>query len=335
MDNLVSQGLEDLLRDYCSSRTVRAIEHGASPDPLWARLEGSGFADAMVPEREGGAGLAWHEALPLLELCGGYVVPVPLAHTMIARQLLAAANLTRPPGSIAIGSGTIDAAGNLCCANVALGKVAERVLAVADDGGILLLPTAQANVSDGVFALDATMVWDAASVAASRCCATAPDLQLPEACAAAAQISGARTSVLQRTLQHANEREQFGRPIGKFQAVQHQISVMAEQVFAARMAVQIGCRSESVVLDRRRVAVAKARTSEAALEAAALAHAIHGAIGFTEEFDLQLYTRRLHHWRQTAGSETYWHEVLGAAWVDSDVGLSLDLVRAITDVSFA
>jgi acyl-CoA dehydrogenase len=98
------------------------------------------------------------------------------------------------------------------------------------------------------------------------------------------------------------------------------------------MAAQMGCHGATATPDRLRVAVAKARTSEAALEVAALAHSIHGAIGFTAEFDLQLYTRRLHAWRQAAGSESYWQEVLGEELVDRRDGLALDLVRATTDV---
>ena len=84
--------------------------------------------------------------------------------------------------------------------------------------------------------------------------------------------------------------------------------------------------------DRLRVAVAKARTSEAALEVAALAHSIHGAIGFTEEYDLQLFTRRLHAWRQAAGSESYWHDVLGEELVQRRDGLALDMLRATADL---
>jgi alkylation response protein AidB-like acyl-CoA dehydrogenase len=60
-----------------------------------------------------------------------------------------------------------------------------------------------------------------------------------------------------------------------------------------------------------RVACAKARTSEAAVAAAAIAHAVHGAIGVTEEHDLQLYTRRLWAWRLDFGTEAYWAGVIG------------------------
>jgi acyl-CoA dehydrogenase len=144
-------------------------------------------------------------------------------------------------------------------------------------------------------------------------------------------MAGALKVVFDRTLQYANERQQFGRPIGKFQAIQHQLAVMSEHVFAARMAAQLGCSSADWLPERLRVATAKARCSEAALAVCESAHAIHGAIGFTAEYDLQLYTRRLHAWRQSAGSESYWHDVAGAALL-AHQGLTLDMVRRITDV---
>jgi acyl-CoA dehydrogenase len=214
---------------------------------------------------------------------------------------------------------------------VPFGRVADRVLA-AVEGATVLLPVAQARATPGVFPLDATLEWSETAVAQARRVDGTPDLEALQACAAAAQLSGALMHTFQRTLQYANERQQFGRPIGKFQAIQHQLSVISEHTFAARMAAQIGCHAAAATPDRLRVAVAKARTSEAALEVAALAHSIHGAIGFTAEFDLQLYTRRLHAWRQAAGSESYWHDVLGEELVDRREGLALDLVRAVTDV---
>jgi acyl-CoA dehydrogenase len=98
------------------------------------------------------------------------------------------------------------------------------------------------------------------------------------------------------------------------------------------MAAQLGCQSATAHPERLRVAVAKARTSEAALEVAALGHAIHGAIGFTAEFDLQLLTRRLHAWRQAGGSESYWHTVLGEALLERPDAQVLELIREVADV---
>jgi acyl-CoA dehydrogenase len=105
---------------------------------------------------------------------------------------------------------------------------------------------------------------------------------------------------------------------------------MAEHCFAARMAAQMCFQAKQLPLEPLRVAVAKARTSEAALEVASLSHSVHGAIGFTAEYDLQIYTRRLHVWRQTAGSESYWHDMAGA-YVTNSKDASLDILRSATD----
>lgn len=327
MDDLFTDALRQLLADQCTPRVVRDIEAGRPAAPLWKQLEESGFADALVSETQGGAGLSLADVFPLFELCGSYAVPVPLAETMLARALLADAGVERPPGSITFAQAARNAEGRIHCALVTYGRVADWAL-VTHGGECLLLPVAQAESLPAVFPLDASLAWTSAAQRVPG----EHDLHTLQACIHAAQLAGALMNVFTRTLQYANDRNQFGRPIGKFQAIQHQLSVIAEHTFAARMAAQIGCQSPSAIPDRLRVAVAKARTSEAALEVASLSHSIHGAIGFTEEFDLQLFTRRLHAWRQAASSESYWHTVLGEELVDRQRGLALDLLRASTDI---
>jgi acyl-CoA dehydrogenase len=143
----------------------------------------------------------------------------------------------------------------------------------------------------------------------------------------AAQMAGAMERVLTDTVRFANERSQFGKPIGQFQAIQQQISGMAEQVFSARMAAQLGCISTNHHPNILRSAVAKARASEATVTVAAVAHAVHGAMGITEEYDLQLFTRRLHEWRLAVGSETYWNRKIGQSIMSSSLDSSVDFIR--------
>lgn len=331
MDDLLTDALRQLLADRCTPQVVREIEAGQSPALLWAELETSGFADALLPEDLGGAGLRLPELFPLIELCGSFAVPVPLAETMLARAVLAAAGVARPAGSIALGQAPVRADGQVVCGTVAAGRVADWVLVQHGSVG-RLLPVAAADSRAAVFPLDAQLAWTETAADAAVRVPGELDVLALQACVHAAQLAGALMAVFGRTLQYANDRNQFGRPIGKFQAIQHQLSVMSEHAFAARMAAQIGCRGAGALPDRLCVAVAKARTSEAALEVAGLAHSIHGAIGFTEEFDLQLYTRRLHAWRQAGGAESYWHEVLGAALVDQPGTMALDLLRSLTDI---
>ena len=338
-NDVFADAARQVLARQCTPAVVRAIESGANAAPqtstLWQQLEDTGLADAMLSEDEGGAGLSLAQAFGMLEQCGAHVLPLPLAETMLARALLAHAGKDRPAGSIALARGERQADGGLRCAVVRNARVANHVLVQAGNDWHLLT-TNDAKVSAHALALDAALSWSAESSKAAPPFAAEKgmDVRTLQAAVVAAQMSGALKSVFDRTLQYANERQQFGRPIGKFQAIQHQLAVMSEHVFAARMAAQIGCSGNGIVPDRLRVACAKARCSEAALEVAQGAHAIHGAIGFTQEYDLQLYTRRLHAWRQTAGSEAYWHGVAGEA-VLAHQGLSLDVVRRMTDVESA
>ena len=335
-DDLFADALKQLLAAHNTPQVVRDIEAGQLPAALWAQIEQSGFANALVDEAQGGAGLSLAAAHPLFELCGSFALPVPLAETMVARALLARAGGEIPAGSICFGSAVSDKDGAMVCGIVRCGQVADWVLvaqdvypAVGQGGPCLLLPGSAAKKSAAVFCLDARLAWSPAAVAGGVPVACDFDLKSVEACLYAAQLAGAMMAVFERSLQYANDRQQFGRPIGKFQAIQHQLSVMSEQAFAARMAAQIGCQSKSFLPDRLKAAVAKARTSEAAVEVAALSHSIHGAIGFTHEFDLQLYTRRLHAWREAGGSESYWHAVVGAELVENRQGLTLDFIREL------
>ena len=118
--------------------------------------------------------------------------------------------------------------------------------------------------------------------------------------------------MLEVSIRYAGERKQFGKPIGKFQAIQQQLAVLGELAAASAMAAELACDARGTALDSMRVACAKARASEAASAAAAIAHAVHGAIGVTAEHDLQLFTRRLWTWRLDFGSEVYWTRAIGS-----------------------
>ena len=92
------------------------------------------------------------------------------------------------------------------------------------------------------------------------------------------------------------------------------------------MAAEAAFHTDAAAPSLLAAAMAKSRTSEAAALVASIAHALHGAIGITEEYDLQLLTRRLHEWRMADGSEGYWNAVLGGARL-GDTAHSVDWVR--------
>ena len=147
---------------------------------------------------------------------------------------------------------------------------------------------------------------------------------------AAAAIAGAGDRVLTMTIDYVSQRIQFGKPIARQQAVQQQLAVMAEQVVMARIAAQIGC-AHGLVPPLAIAAIAKQVASAAAVQIAAIAHALHGAIGISEAHDLSLYTRRLHEWRMAHGSESYWAEALGRSRFASSEVMTVDYIRSLTD----
>ncbi|HEX7913678.1 MAG TPA: acyl-CoA dehydrogenase family protein, partial [Paraburkholderia sp.] len=209
--------------------------------------------------------------------------------------------------------------------------VADHVIVEIGDE-VRILPTAQARMSPAPFILDAAMSWPASECGSGQSITLGTPVRLIQAFIYAAQLGGAFTAAFDLTLEYANQRQQFGRPIGKFQAIQHQLALMAEQIFSARMAIELSVPKHRLALDVNRVAVAKARTSEAAVRVSAVAHAVHGAIGFTEEFDLQLLTRRINAWRLAAGSESYWFGKLGAALAADSRPRALDFLRELSAV---
>lgn len=140
----------------------------------------------------------------------------------------------------------------------------------------------------------------------------------------ASAIAGAADTVLAMTVEHANQRVQFGKPIGRQQAVQQQLALMAEQAVAARLAVDLAATGDR--LTTARAALAKTVSATYATQIANTAHAVLGAMGISAEHDLQIYTRRLHAWRLEHGSETHWAGALGRAALADD-GSTLDWVR--------
>jgi len=108
-----------------------------------------------------------------------------------------------------------------------------------------------------------------------------------------AEMSGGGQSVLDMTVEYAKQRTQFGRPIGTFQAIQHHCANMATDVEGAKFITYQAAwmLSEGLPADRE-VAMAKAWVSDAYKRVCALGHQSHGAIGFTKEHNMQLYSRR-------------------------------------------
>lgn len=325
---MFAEAIDDILKDQCTPAVVRAIQAGESPAALWDAIASAGFLELLSAEADGGAGLSPAELFPVLRCFGHYTVPVPVAQTIVARALVGS-QLVLPSGMVTLAQTfRRDVSGAISCGLTPYGMLADYVL-TRDGDGLLLLPCAAAKrVGTGVHnCLTATLTWpdDSGSTRALQGGAILPAFA---AALHAALLSGAMSRVFEMTLQYCNDRVQFGKSLGKFQAVQHQLSVMAEHTAAASIAAEAAFQGAENAPSLLTAAMAKSRTSEAAVLVASVAHALHGAIGVTEEYDLQLLTRSLHEWRTAHGSEAYWNTVIGQQVLASEMSLS-DFVRSV------
>lgn len=132
----------------------------------------------------------------------------------------------------------------------------------------------------------------------------------------ALQMVGAMTRVNALTLQYARDRKQFKRSLSDFQVIQSHLAAMAGELCAAAVAVETAVEAATSDDAFPAIATAKVRAGQAARQVAALGHQIHGAIGFTQEYPLNLWTRRLWGWREEYGNEAHWAAALGARCIE-------------------
>lgn len=327
--------MDDETRDILRQTAVRIF--AGSPADLWDDLQSAGFDKALVPENKGGGGVSWAVACELLGIAGEHAAAVPLAEAMIGHWLSDHAGVENP-GLPTIGfspplepvrltpSGNgwrVD--GSLvrvpwggACTHVAFmstGSDAQLIVVARNASGLSLTPghnlagEPRDNLMlEGVVPLAVVPApFDSASLLAIA------------AIARSALMAGAIERVLALSVDYANMRVQFGRPIGKFQAVQQNIAVLATQAAAARAATEAGSEAiddwlageDEPPMHSIAAVSAKIRTGEAAGQACTIAHQTFGAIGFTEEHELHRFTKRLWSWRDEYGNEAFWADALG------------------------
>lgn len=312
-DDFLAEAFRRQLSALVTPEVIRQIEDGSSGADLWRELDQSGFADAMLPEAAGGAGIGLAQAFPLVLAAGEYCVPVPFAETMVARGMLAAQGADAPAGAAIVFAAP--------SAIIPGGRLASHAL--VDRTGTPTLVVATALGNDLFGAGGCTSMDEGEVVAAIK--ADGDAVMLAAAAVASGLMAGAMARVMDMALRYASERQQFGRSLGKFQAIQQQLAVLAEQVLSAQVAARTAFVGTS--FEPARVAAAKCRANEAAAIVCNIAHAVHGAIGVTAEFDLQLYTRRIKQWQLAFGSENYWATRLGEARLTSGVDMTSDFLR--------
>ena len=302
---LFQSAVRDLLDKECTAEQVRNAWTTPPTRELWLALAGMGVTGITVPEAFGGMGLGQRDVVLLLEETGRAAVPAPIVESLVAVHLLNTLGGDDDKASwlSAIATGE---------AIVGIGLSPARFVLDADSADLLLLQHDDElhAVAPGDISLERQPSVDGARRLFTVAWTPAPDTRLAKGDAAvvqmqaawylgalgsAAQLVGLAQHLLDVTVDYAKTREQFGAPIGSFQAVKHHLANAALAVEFARPLVYRAAGSvEGDDADRwQHVGMAKASASDAASMAARIALQVHGAIGYAFEYDLHLWMKRV------------------------------------------
>ncbi|MDQ4421554.1 acyl-CoA/acyl-ACP dehydrogenase [Sphingobium sp. DEHP117] len=322
--DLLTDAAARLFGSDSEDKTARAARDGGNVAAIWEQVVDMGLPLALLSEEEGGFGLSAYEALQLIRISARNGAAVPLGETMVANWIMARAGLSVMEGMAtlavlpaeAIGEdGRLSATGHW----VPWGRDAETLVVLAGDRvASLAKGSFEAKaVQDGNRLpradLSIDTVLEDGSVAARPASLDDVTVRAAMALVRALEMAGAMAAILEIAVDYVNQRTQFGRPLGKFQAIQQQLAVLADEAAAANAACDLAASQWGATVPVLSAAVAKARAGEASAPVTAIAHQVLGAIGFTEEHRLQLFTRAIWTWRNEYGSEREWNRMLGQA----------------------
>lgn len=282
--------LDELLTSADVPSAVRSWAAGSheAGRALWKSLADAGVFAVAVPEAAGGVGVLPVELVTAFRVLGAHGVPGPYVETVAAAQLLPEigdgsrlVSLALPPE-----------------VPYALDADAADVALVADEAGVRHgQPGAARESIDPARRLFPLTPGEIVSSAGSA--ADAYDLGV---LLCAAQLSGLGDRLLAITVEYAKTRQQFGRPIGEFQAVKHHLADAYVTLEHARPLLYGAALAHGSPSFARDVSAAKAAASEASYFASRIALQVHGAIGYTDEYDPTLLIRKARALRNAWGS---------------------------------
>jgi len=332
-ENIVAETADRIFADLADAQSINGAANDGWKTPLWAALSDAGLPLSWVPEDCDGSGASLADGFAVAASAGKFAVPVPLVETMLAGWLLAQAGLPSPAGKMTVVPArpqdriALNADGTLSgrVRGVPFASEAAHIAVIAQGakGYFIALVEAsacriEAGESLGSDASNTVTLDNVRPLAAKPASAGVTQTSLMQlgATVRSLQIAGALETMLEITVRYSNERVAFEKQISKFQAVQHNLARLAGEVAAAVAAAGSAADAiansasfdDAVFLE---VASAKVRCAEAAEKGAAIAHQVHGAIGFSMEHILHRYTLRALGWRDDFGHESYWATELG------------------------
>ncbi|WP_170432528.1 acyl-CoA dehydrogenase [Ruegeria arenilitoris] len=346
--DLIHDTAERFLMDVSGQQNWVAFDQSGVSPGLIDNMRATGLCCAGLPEAQGGAGLSLLEVMKLVQLSGYHACPLPFSESLVGHWIAGLAKFDLPEDAILTFADdkdptslqlTNDGRATGVLRQVAFGDVATHVLCSAKDvnGEAVLLCIEAAALNDFIrtrpdlakrplvdFQLNSSSTMAAYP---ARKIAEDWDLRAVGALMRSFEMAGAMRRAVEMTVNYVKERKQFGRPVAKFQAVQHMLAIAAEHAAATETSAQSAALavfgSNDMLL---KIAASKAWASKSVKIVADACHQSHGAMGFTQEYHLHYFTRRLWAWREEFGSEFEWQRVIGDTALDAGSGALWDLV---------
>lgn len=332
MKEMILDVVERMLRDNVDKDLVDIVEQGQWATNVWQLLEENGMTIVATSEENGGAGGDIEDLLHIIRLMGKYAAPVPFMETTFANYLLQLTQLQviddlatyalAAHDTLLLQDGTLS--GQALHVNWARHVKFLVTLAHSAEGiHLVQVDLNNATITHGTnLASEPRDTVDFTNAAVVQASPALPfeHLQVMSTLETAFQLAlmtGAIDKVNDLTIQYTKEREQFGRPIHRFQLVQQHIVNLAGETAIALAA--FNNVTDALVNDQQinEVAYARIRVEEAIQAVTTISHQVHAAIGTTHEHSLHQYTRRLWAWRDEGMNTAYWSDFVATQLLES------------------
>jgi acyl-CoA dehydrogenase len=344
LDGSIESVVAQYLSAELSQESERDAERGVWLDGLWRGAEAQGFTLPAVAEVHNGSGGNLSDEAAVVRAVARTATPLPIAETAVAGWALSLQGQQVPAGPLSIapvrfGERLVLRGGRVhgTVTRIPWGRNVGAVVSVANERLVLLDPLSStirhgmnlANEPRDTLCFDGSLPLFIGEPIDS-------DLIMKRGAAVrATQLAAAAAAVLELTVNYVRERVQFGKSLGSLQAIQQQVARASSLVAAAHIAAQYGyCGNQSPNRENRAMghlccAIAKSRASDAAGIVAAIAHQAHGAIGFTEDYSLRRWTRRIQSWRTEFGSEAAWSLRVGERILDAGGAAAWPIITSV------
>mgnify|MGYP001159199999 CR=1 FL=1 len=333
MKEMILEVAERMLADYVTKDEVDVLEHGNWSKDTWTLFKENGMVSVAISEEKGGAGGDLDDLLNLVRLTGKYAAPIPFAETTFANFLLETSNLpiVDKIATYSLQEGLILRNGQITGTlhNVPWARHASFLVAlVQSDAGVqvALIDLKDATIEPSTNLASEprdTVILNNVKVRTSSLLTDEQILYARsiETAFKIALMTGAIEKINDLSIQYSKEREQFGRPIHRFQLVQYQIAQLAGETAIVTAAFHNMCAAIQSNELLHEVAYTRIRLEDAITTVASVSHQLHAAIGMTHEHALHQYTRRLWAWRDEGTNSDFWSEQIADYLLNHDVEL--------------